>query len=537
MARSRVILPGFAAALAGAVSAMLLTAWLSWNISLQAEQTQLQSVAQRIVDRTDLSVTEAKRALKALSALSVPPCSPANIHVMQQLVMNTHSVDQFGYAENRVLKCTSWGQVDVPISQGKGDFTTPDGFEVTMSTTPLVTGGDPVMALRYGPYNALISAGRFVDLAVDDRVHLALAASDGTIVAESATPGREVVPRILAGGRTPGRGRYLGAVVRQGNWIAVALERKPGMLPYLRDAWRWLLAVGAFVGLVVFVLTVRLFLKSTSLLAELRTAVKRKEFVVHYQPIVDLDTGRCSGAEALVRWRRADGSMVRPDRFIPLAEESGLIVPITDQVIETVVREMKAALAADSALHVAINLCAEDIRTARVLPVLSKRLGENGVSARQIWLEATEREFVDLGAACATLSRAREMGHTTAIDDFGTGYSSLQYLHGLPVDVLKIDKSFVGSIGKDAVSSPIIGHIIDMAQSLGLTLVAEGVETQEQADYLAARGVEFAQGWLYSRALPADEFLRFYRRAPGASVAGGRARGGRAQQGHVASEN
>lgn len=134
-----------------------------------------------------------------------------------------------------------------------------------------------------------------------------------------------------------------------------------------------------------------------------------------------------------------------------------------------------------------------------------------GIRPQQIWLEATERGFVDINSARSTLIRARELGHAVAIDDFGTGYSSLSYLEGLPLDALKIDKSFIDTISTNSATSSVTPHIIDMAKTLKLKIVAEGVETQAQADYLAARDVDYGQGWLFAKPMPASEFIAYCR--------------------------
>lgn len=260
--------------------------------------------------------------------------------------------------------------------------------------------------------------------------------------------------------------------------------------------------------------------KRLSPLAELTIAVQQREFVVHYQPIIHLATGACVGAEALVRWRRPDGTLVQPDLFIPLAEESGLILPITDQVVETCIRDLRELLGVDRSLHVAINLSAADITTGRFIGVLQKALEGSGINNEQIWLEATERGFIDVNSASMHLAKARELGFGIAIDDFGTGYSSLQYLEQLPTDALKIDKCFIAAIGRTVATSSVISHIIDMAKTVGLKIVAEGVETQAQATYLRAHGVEFAQGWLYAKAMPVEDFLAFVRVEAWRDVAG-----------------
>jgi sensor c-di-GMP phosphodiesterase-like protein len=168
---------------------------------------------------------------------------------------------------------------------------------------------------------------------------------------------------------------------------------------------------------------------------------------------------------------------------------------------------------ADRSLHIAINVSAADITTGRVLGVIAVALERTNIRPQQIWLEATERGFIDVESAKTTIARARQLGYMVAIDDFGTGFSSLQYLQGLPIDVLKIDKSFVDTIGKNVATGSVISHIIDMARELNLQMVAEGVETEIQASYLLAHRVEFAQGWLYSKPLPAEEFIDFCRQA------------------------
>ncbi|MEN5250015.1 EAL domain-containing protein, partial [Brucella pseudintermedia] len=213
--------------------------------------------------------------------------------------------------------------------------------------------------------------------------------------------------------------------------------------------------------------------------AELELAVRNREFIVHYQPIIELSTGVCVGAEALVRWKMPDGTFVRPDLFIPVAEETGLIAPITDQVIDTVIRDLKGALNNDRTLHIAINVSASDIESGRIIDVLDRKLRHTGVRKEQIWLEATERGFMDIESAGMTLDRARQAGHSVAIDDFGTGYSNLQYLQGLPLDAIKIDKSFVQMIGRETATSSVIELIIDLTKKLDSVSVAEGVETEE----------------------------------------------------------
>lgn len=252
--------------------------------------------------------------------------------------------------------------------------------------------------------------------------------------------------------------------------------------------------------------------RELSLEKALQQALRRGELEVDYQPLVDLATRRCVGAEALVRWRRADGQRVRPDLFIPQAEASGQICAITQRVIELVMQQMAELLRAHPTLYISVNLAAADIAQGRFVEVARQQLASQGVAARQLVWEVTERGLVDVEQACQLLGQLRQAGHRIAIDDFGTGYSSLSYLQRLPVDVLKIDKSFVDSLGMQAASSSVAPHIIDMARDLGLKVIAEGIESATQADTLQQLGAQVGQGFLFSRPLDASAFHAFVRR-------------------------
>ena len=213
-----------------------------------------------------------------------------------------------------------------------------------------------------------------------------------------------------------------------------------------------------------------------------------------------------------MRWQRPGGKQMRPDVFIAIAEENGILPRITAEVFRLVIRDMEELLAVDRGVHISVNLGASDMKDGEVLRVLERMLLHTSIEPRQIWLEATERGFMDVDTAGPVIAEARRLGHAVAIDDFGTGYSSLAYLQRLPLDSLKIDKTFVDAIGTDSATHKVTEHIIGMARSLNLLTVAEGIERQDQADYLKAREVDFGQGWLYGKPMPAAEFIKYYLR-------------------------
>jgi sensor c-di-GMP phosphodiesterase-like protein len=510
MRRSRIVIVAIALAIIGAILPIAGMLYISWNFAVRAKQDRLAMFAGHTIARANISLTQARDALHAMSGSDLEPCSPEHIARMRTLTLDTPTVGEIGYFENHLLKCTSWGMTKERIPQLPGDYTTADGIEVTVRMHPLVSGGKPMMALQYQAYNVLVDPVRFVDVIVDPGIRLAIANEHGTEIAELGAPDQGLVRSIIANPRNGMDSNNLFAVARADGWIAVATERRSEMSNKLRREQFTLLPVGGFIAAFIVGIVVWFSRKRLSPLGELTLAVQNREFIVHYQPIIELKTGRCVGAEALVRWRRPDGSLVRPDLFIPLAEDSGLILPITDQVIDAIVHDLDKLLTDNRSLHVSINLCADDLKTGRFLPVIQQALAHTGISARQIWLEVTERSFLEIEAARSTIIKARELGHSVAIDDFGTGYSSLQYLQGLPLDSLKIDKSFIDTIGKDTATSSVTSHIIDMAKTLNFTIVAEGIETQEELDYLRARNVDLGQGWLFAKPIPASEFMAYY---------------------------
>lgn len=251
-------------------------------------------------------------------------------------------------------------------------------------------------------------------------------------------------------------------------------------------------------------------LERLELESALRRALERQEFILHYQPKVELINGQVVGAEALIRWRHPFLGMVSPADFIPLAEETGLIVPIGVWVIEAACRQLKAWLAAGlSDIRISVNLSARQFQQDDLIDVLTRVLHENEVQANQLELEVTESAVMqDPDRTIAILRRLKSLGLRISLDDFGTGYSSLSYLKRFPIDTLKIDQSFVRDITVDSDDMAIACSVISLAHSLKHYVVAEGVETEAQLNVLRRNRCDQFQGYLFSHPLPADEFVQ-----------------------------
>ncbi|NHZ87884.1 EAL domain-containing protein [Massilia sp. CCM 8733] len=245
----------------------------------------------------------------------------------------------------------------------------------------------------------------------------------------------------------------------------------------------------------------------------LRSALERDEFVLHYQPQVNLASGQVVGMEALIRWQHPELGVVAPDRFISVAEETGLIVPIGAWVMRTACAQNKAWQDAGlGMLRVAVNLSARQFGATNLLADISDVLAQTGLAPSLLEIELTESLFMsDVTLAVELLHSMKSLGVNLSIDDFGTGYSSLSYLSRFPIDVLKIDRSFVSDITRDANDAAIVASIIALAHNLKLSVIAEGVETAEQLDYLRRHGCDEMQGYYFSRPLAAPAFEELLR--------------------------
>jgi len=250
-------------------------------------------------------------------------------------------------------------------------------------------------------------------------------------------------------------------------------------------------------------------LEKLTLESELRLALERDQFFLHYQPKFDIVTGAIIGAEALVRWRHPEHGVISPARFIPLAEETGIIVPLGEWVLRTAAREVAHWHGAGfPSMTVAVNLSAQNFVHGGMEASVNAAFAESGIDPRSLEIEVTETMLMhDVDVAVRILRWFRGRGIRVSIDDFGTGYSSLSYLRRFPLDILKIDRSFVQEATQNADAAAITRGIIALARSLNLEVIAEGVETHEQALFLNEHGCRYVQGFLYGRPMTSADLL------------------------------
>jgi diguanylate cyclase (GGDEF)-like protein len=244
----------------------------------------------------------------------------------------------------------------------------------------------------------------------------------------------------------------------------------------------------------------------------LKAAFENDEFVIHYQPVIDIHKNEVASVEALLRWQHPDKGMIHPDDFVSAAEESGLIVPVGEWMVSSICKQIRSWK--NSGLddqNVSINISPRQFKEQDIVTVFTQALAENNLDGSALSVEITERTLIDnVGEVEKTLKKLRDMGIKILLDDFGTGYASLAFLKKFPIDIVKIDDSFVAGIPDNREDSAIVNAIAGLTRGLELTLLAEGVENERQLEVLKSIGCKYAQGFYWSKALPGDEYEQFY---------------------------
>lgn len=505
-----------AAGLAIAVP-VLLAIYLAGRQARDTEMARVTGYAKDVLHRSEMTSDQALVAVNALvAAHSADPCSDANLAIMRRYDLSSSYLQAIGYIADGRLVCSSQGRDAGGLALGPVDWVSPIGTRVRINVGfPF----DPVTRYlvleSHAGYSAIVNKDLPLEATTNepDVILGAFATSNGLILAShgfinpqwvgspsNTLPHQQVVTTFVDHG-------YVVAVVRSNRFYVGAIAALPVsyMQAQTRTTTEILLPVGLIAGIVLALATLYLGRLQLAMPTMIRSALKRREFFMHYQPIVDLRTREWVGAEALIRWRRRGGEMVRPDLFIHVAEDAGMIQRITQYVVEVVARDLKDLFGRHPDFHIAINLSSDDLHAESTIGLLRHLAGETQAAAGNLIVEVTERGFIRREPAQKIVSALRASGIRVAVDDFGTGYSSLAFLESFELDFLKIDKSFVDTMNLDTPTSQVALHIIEMAKSLNLEMVAEGVETEAQAKFLQDRGVQYAQGWLFGKPMPMDE--------------------------------
>jgi sensor c-di-GMP phosphodiesterase-like protein len=542
MPKSTATVVTLAIALLAIAMPVVLAIYLANRQAQDTEMTLVTGYAKDVLHRSETTSTQALSAVSALVANhSADPCSDANLEIMRRFDLSSSYLQAIGSVANDRLVCSSLGRDAGGLPLGPADWITPSGVRIRINVQfPFDPITKYLVIEATGGYAAIINKDLPLDATTNERdVSLAVfATSNGQSFAargfvdqrwvgriSSTLPRQQQVTSFVDHG-------YVVAVVRSNRYFVGTIAALPVsyMQAQTRATTEIMLPVGLVAGIVLALATLYLGRLQLAMPTVIRSALKRREFFMNYQPIVDLRTREWVGAEALIRWRRRGGEMVRPDLFIHVAEDAGMIQRITVHVVDLVTRDVKDLFKRHPEFHIAINLSSDDLHAESTIRLLRQLASDTHAAAGNLIVEVTERGFVKREPARRIVSTLRASGIRVAVDDFGTGYSSLAFLESFELDLLKIDKSFVDTMNLDTPTSQVALHIIEMAKSLNLEMVAEGVETEAQAKFLLERGVQYAQGWLFGKPMPMDELrlrlakerdvttrLRFIRQLPEAN--------------------
>lgn len=500
------------AALLGAAALFASVLWLLLRESVNQEEVLVGGLAAELGAKTEAIMVGTRDLLRDFDLLDEARCSPEHLDRLQNAAIDRAYIRAIGYWQGAQRLCGVGFVHGEGLRPPQADRIYESGVIAWWPSTHTEIGGVQLFLMRFGNHDAAIDPrmlldieplqGRRAGLWVEG-LRLAAVPSD----AELPTP-NELEP---------------GLHVDEANQQLVSRFSHSDVLPIdvvaiepLAQFWRrhlQTLAVGSGIGLLLATAWMYGLMRYTrhrlSLHAQLQAALRRGDVHAHYQPVIDLSSGRCVGAEALARWRHRGGESVPPDEFIPVAEAHGLVHEVTLAVLNSVLKDLSKLLRERPDISINLNLSADDLCTPHFDQVLLDQMAKARLPTKAIKLEITERALVNTESARTLIKQFRQRGHQVAVDDFGTGYSSLSYLASFELDVLKIDKAFVDAIGTESATSHVISHVIEMAQSLHLQTVAEGVHSSAQVDWLRQHGVNFGQGFHYSRPLSAQAFIEF----------------------------
>ena len=496
------------------LSTISVALYLAHRQSVGEKSAAAMAMSGNLLRRADAMGYEAYGAYRQLTQANLADaCSDDALALMRDIGMKSHYLQAVGYVHNQRLQCSSFGRYAEGLPLGPAAYVNKVGTQIRPAVDLGLGANRKFLIFEQGHYAAAIHASAMLDVFTDKPdASIGLYGIESTLPLAVRGEFNPAWTKRLGKGQehvTFFDGQYLVAIQRSKKFDIAAYAAVPTaeVNARLHEIAALLLPLGLLLGLGLSIAVFLLARRQNSMPATLRQALKKREFTVHYQPIVRLESRQMVGIEALLRWRRENDYM-RPELFIRAAEDCGLISQFTNYVLEQVARDAPEFLRQHPDCYISINLSSNDLHGKHIVESLKRLVATPGIAATNIMVEMTEHSFLDADRAGPAVTAIRELGIRVAIDDFGTGFSSLSHLAKLKTDCLKIDKVFIDAIGTDAATGEVALHIIQMAESLGLTVIGEGIETEEQAQFLRGYGVQFGQGWLYARAQPMAELLR-----------------------------
>ncbi|MEO5624999.1 MAG: EAL domain-containing protein [Dokdonella sp.] len=501
-------------AIAGVVVLFVAVAALLWQESISSEEAYAGGLAASLGQSTERLIVDTRDMLDAFDKLPDSRCSKEHLRALEEAAISRPYVRAIGYWQANDRLCGVGFLAQGVLKPAHADHIYNSGVIAWWPSPQTQVGDVQLFLMRHGDHDVAIDPRMLLGSAtMKDRqaalwvenLRLSAIPWDATLPAPSTLPIGVSVDRE--------HGQVISRYSRNAILPIDIVAREP--LDNFITRHAQMLAIGTSLGLLLLFAWIhfmtRISRNRLSMTSQLREALAAGHIWVQYQPVVDLASRRCIGMEALARWKRADGDAVSPSVFVPVAEDGGFIHEVTRAVMRIVVHDLQRILAEFPDMSVNINLGAGDLKNDSTGRELTATLALARLPAGSVKLEITERALLNTEVSRSLIRNLRSMGHQVAVDDFGTGYSSLSYLQSFELDLLKIDKTFVDAIGTKAATSHVVTHVIEMARSLNLATVAEGVETPAQRDWLIEHGVLFGQGYLFSKPLSIEHLLNYLR--------------------------
>lgn len=446
---------------------------------------------------------------------AVTPCSPEHLARMRQFYASAAYIQGVGFVAGGKLLCSTLTPAGVTVDLGQPDRIGEAGFQSYTAVT--LPGLDKPFKIDVrGSYAMLLIPEQVMESGTADPeisiAHIGTRDRPWTLVRHRGDYDFAAMLGSYAGqNRFWGDAHYFVArTVDEPRAIFLGAMSRTRVMTLFQDAMLQVVLPGVLLTLSAMTLAALFIRHRYSLRADISRALKNNEFHLYYQPVVSLEGGTFVGAEALIRWTRPDGRNVHPGEFIPVAERTGLIHEVTQTVIDLVAQDVARLVQEIPGAHIAINLAPSDVDSPLTQVWLTKMVERAQVASDNVMVEITERGVMEKTSNDKLVS-IRAQGFRLAIDDFGTGQSSLSQIANYRFDFLKIDKSFVDVISTDTLASKVAHNVITLAKSLGMQMIAEGVETEEQSAVLRKAGVQYAQGWLFAKAMPFEDLLQYAR--------------------------
>ncbi|MFJ5442167.1 EAL domain-containing protein [Pectobacterium sp. CHL-2024] len=498
-----------------ALFALVLTAYSTF--SLRQFEREVDDFSNVTVEHAGRIIQQATSALDILEEGFPPYCDNFHLGLLRKVAYDNDYIQDVVYIDGNRPRCSSMMNDINTMFLPEPDFRYKDIYNIWYKVESPLNKNKPMIYVGATRHLVVLNPRSFLDVpSYSYNIRYALLEKnklDGRVIL-SDSMSSSIYSRLTAGGNNPDRfyiddKYYVLKPLPDSDLALMVRADKPVKLSFYLTIFFSALPIFMLISLLLSEVISRKSLAIQSPRYVLNQALRQKEFELHYQPIIKLDTAQVVGCEALIRWRHSDGRLITPDSFIPMIRQVGLMKELTFFVINEALQTANVLRNRYPEMFVSINLEAAEFEDIDVFNYLVEQVAIYELDGANVNVELTESSMIEPQKAAPMVELYQQKGVDVAIDDFGTGYSGLSYLERVKANKLKIDKSFVGNISDHSPTDIVLSHIVSMAHCLNLHIVAEGIETPAQEAYLKSLGVAYAQGWLYSKALTQEDLLAF----------------------------